>query len=165
MTIEQLAKDLLAIIDSEMYVNDFGGLQAGRDSTTDIHAAMSKLQASLAQPEQEQETIYLFRRKGQDDFVTCNQERYNEFSDHRLFEVKTLYTSPPEREWVGLTEDEVEYPHPPAKSPVYATAINTESVRNGFEMSGYQKESGYYSEEQLDEFARAIEAELKVKNT
>jgi hypothetical protein len=53
MTIEQLAKDLLAIIDSEMYVNDFGGLQAGRDATTDIHAAMGKLQASLAQPEQE----------------------------------------------------------------------------------------------------------------
>jgi hypothetical protein len=51
MTTEQLAKDLLAIIDSEMYVNDFGGLQAGRDATTDIHAAMGKLQASLAQPE------------------------------------------------------------------------------------------------------------------
>jgi hypothetical protein len=50
MTTEQLAKDLLAIIDSEMYVNDFGGLQAGRDATTDIHAAMGKLQASLAQP-------------------------------------------------------------------------------------------------------------------
>ena len=70
----------------------------------------------------------------------------------------------PKREWVGLTEEEVEYPHPPAKSPVYATAMNTESVRNGFEMSGYQKERGYYSEEQLDEFAQAIEAELKVKN-
>ena len=49
MTTEQLAKDLLAIIDNEMYVNDFGGLQAGRDATTDIHAAMAKLQASLAQ--------------------------------------------------------------------------------------------------------------------
>ena len=53
MTIEQLARNLLAIIDSEMYVNDFGGLQAGRDATTDIHAAMAKLQASFAQPEQE----------------------------------------------------------------------------------------------------------------
>jgi hypothetical protein len=49
MTTEKLASDLLAIIDSEMYVNDFGGLQAGRDATTDIHAAMAKLQASLAQ--------------------------------------------------------------------------------------------------------------------
>ena len=55
-------------------------------------AAITAIKEALAQPEQEQETIYLFRRKGQDDFVTCNQERYNEFSDHRLFEVKTLYT-------------------------------------------------------------------------
>ena len=53
MTTEQLASNLLAIIDSEMYVNDFGGLQAGRDATTDIHAAMGNLQASFAQPEQE----------------------------------------------------------------------------------------------------------------
>ena len=61
MTTEQLAKDLLAIIDSEMYVNDFGGLQAGRDATTDIHAAMAKLQASLAQPEQALQDIEQYR--------------------------------------------------------------------------------------------------------
>ncbi len=48
MTTEQLASDLLAIIDSEMYVNDFGGLQAGRDATTDIYAAMAKLEEALA---------------------------------------------------------------------------------------------------------------------
>ena len=48
MTVEELASTLLAIIDSEMYVNDFGGLQAGRDATTDIHAAMAKLQEALA---------------------------------------------------------------------------------------------------------------------
>jgi hypothetical protein len=52
MTTEQLARNLLAIIDSDMYVNDFGGLQAGRDATTGIHAAMSKLEEALAQPEQ-----------------------------------------------------------------------------------------------------------------
>lgn len=52
MTTEQLSKNLLAIINSEMYVNDFGGLQAGRDATTDIHAAMGKLEEALAQPEQ-----------------------------------------------------------------------------------------------------------------
>lgn len=71
----------------------------------------------------------------------------------------------PVREWVGLTDDEVEYPYPPAKPPVYATAKNTKSVRNGYEMSGYEKEPGYYSEEQLDEFAKAIETKLKEKNT
>tara|TARA_R110000737_G_C14275598_1_gene431285 strand:+ start:38 stop:445 length:408 start_codon:yes stop_codon:yes gene_type:complete len=57
MTTEQLAKDLLAIIDSEMYVNDFGGLQAGRDATTDIHAAIGKLEEALAQPEPERDWL------------------------------------------------------------------------------------------------------------
>ena len=47
MTIEQLAKDLLAIIDSEMYVNDFGGLQCNKDSTTDIQAAMGRLEEAM----------------------------------------------------------------------------------------------------------------------
>ena len=53
MTTEQLARNLLAIIDSEMYVNDFGGLQAGRDATTDIHTAVGKLDEALAQPKRE----------------------------------------------------------------------------------------------------------------
>jgi len=75
-----------------------------------------------------------------------------------------LYTNPPRREWRGLTEDEVEYPHPPAKPPVYATSQNTKAVRDGFVMGGYEKEPGYYSEKQLDEFARAVEAALKEKN-
>ena len=48
MTVEELASNLLAIIDSEMYVNDFGGLQAGRDATTDIYAAMGRLEEALA---------------------------------------------------------------------------------------------------------------------
>jgi hypothetical protein len=76
-----------------------------------------------------------------------------------------LYTDPPRREWRGLTDEDVEYPHPPAKPPVYATSQNTKAVRDGFVMGGYEKEPGYYSEEQLDEFARAIEAALRSKNT
>ncbi len=75
-----------------------------------------------------------------------------------------LYDHPPRREWRGLTEEEIEYPHPPAKPPVYATSQNTKAVRDGFVMGGYEKEPGYYSEEQLDEFARAVEALLKEKN-
>jgi hypothetical protein len=49
MTVEQLAKNLLAIIDSDMYVNDFGGLETGRDATTGILAAIYKLEEALAQ--------------------------------------------------------------------------------------------------------------------
>ena len=48
MTVEELASNLLAIIDSVMYVTDFGGLQAGRDATTDIYAAMGRLEEALA---------------------------------------------------------------------------------------------------------------------
>ena len=47
MTTEQLAKDLLAIIDSEMYVNDFGGLQCNKDSAADIQAAMGRLEEAM----------------------------------------------------------------------------------------------------------------------
>lgn len=68
------------------------------------------------------------------------------------------------REWRSLSEKEVKYPHPPAKPPVYATSQNTKAVRDGFEMGGYEKEPGYYSEEQLDDFARAVEAKLKELN-
>jgi len=93
---------------------------------------------------------------------------YNEagtYCEEGEFPIK-LYTTPPaaQREWQGLTDEEVEYPHPPAKPPVYATAKNTKSVRDGYEMGGYEIEPGYYSEEQLDEFAKAIEAKLKEKN-
>ena len=83
MTTEQLAKDLLAIIDSEMYVNDFGGLQAGRDATTDIHAAMAKLQASLAQPAQQEPFTHYRHYDG----------GLQEWPDEKTI---PLYTTPPQ---------------------------------------------------------------------
>jgi hypothetical protein len=44
---------------------------------------------------EKQEPVYLFRRKGLDDFCTCSKERYESFSAKpRLFEVKTLYALP-----------------------------------------------------------------------
>ena len=105
MTTEQLAKDLLAIIDSEMYVNDFGGLQAGRDATTDIHAAMGNLQASFAQPEQEPVAwMYTSEWKDNEQFITRYQ---SELTTYKADEVWPLYKSPPKRLWVGLTEEEV----------------------------------------------------------
>jgi hypothetical protein len=72
-----------------------------------------------------------------------------------------MLAAPPAQTPPRLGEDEVEYPHPPAKPPVYATAANTKAVRDGFEMGGYEKEPGYYSEAQLDEFARAIETAVR----
>lgn len=39
------------------------------------------------------EPIYMFRRKGQDAFCTCDAERYAELSNHSLFEVGIAYSA------------------------------------------------------------------------
>ena len=42
-----------------------------------------------------QALVYLFRRKGLDDFCTCDKRRYEELEKKRnLFEVKKLYAHP-----------------------------------------------------------------------
>ena len=42
-----------------------------------------------------QELVYLFRRKGWEEFCTCSKERYEEFyTNPRVFEVKKLYALP-----------------------------------------------------------------------
>ena len=57
----------------------------------------------------EQESVYAFRRKGLDDFCTCDKRRYDELaSKPNLFEVAVFYTAPPKREWVGLTDKEIQ---------------------------------------------------------
>ena len=44
---------------------------------------------------EEAEPVYAYRRKGQDDFCTCGEERYNELAQKpNLFEVTKLYTHP-----------------------------------------------------------------------
>lgn len=40
------------------------------------------------------ETIYLYRRKGQDAFATCDLDRYSELYGHVLFETKIAYRAP-----------------------------------------------------------------------
>jgi hypothetical protein len=43
-----------------------------------------------------QEPVYAFRRKGLDDFCTCDKRRYLELSDKpNLFETTIFYTTPP----------------------------------------------------------------------
>ena len=52
-----------------------------------------------------------------------------------------------------VTEDilcELPIPH---KKAVYATIHNTESVRKGFELGGYEKEPPLFTEEQMTEYA------------
>src|SRR5690606_25765795 len=72
----------------------------------------------LAAPAVQGEPVYLYRRRGLHDFVTCNHDRYAELSvKPHLFETKVLYTAPqpagaalpPEitREMLGMIIDEV----------------------------------------------------------
>lgn len=47
--------------------------------------------------------IYLVRRKGFDDYMSCSKERFEELGQKDLFETKIAYEAP--REWVDLTDD------------------------------------------------------------
>ena len=48
-----------------------------------------------AAPAVQREPVYLYRRRGLHDFVTCDRERYAELSAKpHLFETKVLYTAP-----------------------------------------------------------------------
>ena len=40
--------------------------------------------------------IYLYRRKGNSEWATCDQSRFVEFSSHKLFDTKTCYEDAPE---------------------------------------------------------------------
>jgi hypothetical protein len=62
------------------------------------------IKEALEKPEQE--PLYLIGLKGQDKFEIWNQEQYKAFNNPYMFQVKTVYTSPPQREWVGLTDDD-----------------------------------------------------------
>ena len=105
MTTEQLAKNLLAIIDSEMYVNDFGGLETGRDATTDILAAIYKLEKALAQPEQEPvESCNGMPAYEGPLSKTQRKQLTQELNAPLTLNGVALY---PQSEWVGLTDEEV----------------------------------------------------------
>ena len=58
-------------------------------------------EALVAELAKENEPVYAFRRKGLDDFCTCDERRYNELAQKpTLFEIKVLYTIPPTAEQI-----------------------------------------------------------------
>jgi hypothetical protein len=104
--------------------------------------ATQALRQALAQPEQE--PVYAFRRKGLDYFCTCDKRRYDELAGKpNLFEVTVFYTAPPKREWVGLTGEDIDR----------LTKMH---------LRAYPTYPGFYGQ---TDFARAIDALLKEKNT
>ena len=62
------------------------------------------LRQALAQPEQEPVAWGMPRKDGLVLDVICPQEHSREPGDYTI----PLYTAPPKREWVGLTDEEVE---------------------------------------------------------
>ena len=67
-------------------------------SPTELEDFAEALVAELAK---ENKPVYAFRRKGLDDFCTCDERRYNELAQKpTLFEVKVLYTLPPTAEQI-----------------------------------------------------------------
>lgn len=70
-----------------------------------ILCAYNALRAALAEPEQP-EPFYMFRRKGFDEFCTCDERRYLEMQGKpNLFEVAIFYRETPRRE--PLTEQQI----------------------------------------------------------
>jgi hypothetical protein len=114
--------------------------QALKDLTRLCHAqaydTVEALRQALAQPEQKP-VAWMYEWDGRINFTTTDQ-RFVEAAHPHFVKSTPLYTAPPKREWVGLTDADI------------AKAMHG-SVE-GSNMLPYQ-------------FARAIESKLKEKNT
>lgn len=65
-----------------------------RDGSTSFRIA-NAIQDALIAKNGGAEPVYAFRRKGQDSFCTCDEERYSELSDKpNLFEMAIFYRTP-----------------------------------------------------------------------
>jgi len=59
-------------------------------------------EALIAELAKQNEPVYAFRRKGLDDFCTCDKRRFDELSQKTtLFEVRVFYHSPPTAEQIA----------------------------------------------------------------
>ena len=99
-----------------------------------VQEAKDILRERLAQPEQEP-VAWLVQYSNKHEFVWGQKPQW--IAD--AVGIEPLYTTPPRREWVGLTDDQV-------------SAIADQHSVEGFELD-------------IMAFARSIEAKLKEKNT
>ena len=76
------ATNLHYIVTSERHTNDDWNIRFA--------------EALVAEIAKQNEPVYAFRRKGLDDFYTCDKQRFDELSQKTtLFEVRVFYTIPP----------------------------------------------------------------------
>ena len=107
------------------------------------------LRAALEQPQGEQEPVAWMDTETRVLYGHDTSE-----VDRRLGFKPTvpLYTHPqPKREPLD-TDTWPEYPAPSVR-PVYATSANTKSVRDGFEVGGYEKTPPLFTKSQLYDYA------------
>jgi len=99
--------------------------------------------------EAEQEPV-AWLKTWSDGSLTVLKTKSHAFADHEL---EPLYTAPPNKEWVGLTDEQVEDEW---------ERITGHSIFGGDRSEG---RAMYISPDEVIEFSRAIEAKLKEKNT
>ena len=129
MSIEAMKLALDAL--DALYINDYSGYEISKHDAHIVDDAITALRQALEQPEQEP-VAYLYKYR---DGWTSQLR----FDGSKPMEVKKLYTAPPKREWVGLTDEEV----------------GALTVFDGLH---------HVETPVLAEFARVIEAKLKEKN-
>ena len=98
--------------------------------------AITALRAAIEQAEKHEPVAWFTEDHREDKSATTYSKKMSERWKEKGWPVTPLYTAPPQREWVGLTDEEIE-----------------DLYFDRFSMG------------ELDAFARAIEAKLKEKNT
>ena len=116
----------------------------GKDGTKFVDPlesnAITAIQAALAQPVQEPVAWMVYTQDGQSVYVTDNPTDIQKGQ-----RALPLYTTPPQRKWVGLTDEEI----------CLAWLVITDPISLG---------DKFQTSEEIREFVRAIEAKLKEKN-
>lgn len=107
-----------------------------------VKAQRDELRERLAQPEQEP-VVWMYQDKSTHEVRF--QKHMRGFVDHGATYETPLYTTPPRREWVGLTLEEI------FDCTAHITRI--------------QKDDWVATDSDLAEFAHVIEAKLKEKNS
>jgi hypothetical protein len=130
------------------YGYDWSMLEAAQESLREHMARIKELEAQLAQPAQEpvawmhvlDNTEGIEENEPEIIFTTCEENPFGvageDYSESYPVISQPLYTTPPQRTWVGLTDEEIE-----------------DLYFDKFSMG------------ELKAFAKAIEAKLKEKNT
>jgi hypothetical protein len=130
----------LALEALEKVITAFGsGLTLQQNAITALRKAL----------ETEQEPV-LWLKTWSDGSVSVLKTKSHAFADHEL---EPLYAAPPKREWVGLTDEQVEDEW---------ERITGHSIFGGDRSEG---RAMHISPDEVIEFSRTIEQALKEKNT